>query len=384
MAVVVHYSSTNGTQTLDYVRGNGKGHNGHQIRNLVISNIACSSDIDTAKMMMQTEWNRPHRAKVQAHHYVQSFSLSELDPKNKDDISKCNELGNQLAKKIIGKRHLMAIIATQRDGKGGKLHNHIVICNQDYMNGKALAGIGTNIKNIRRKNDQVLRENHMQQPEKLIDEYTDNTALTRKLQDAGKYSWKGDLQERIDQAQMNSTNWNEYFENLDNLGVSIRAFKKRAFENGKLVDSTQKLKTITYTFIGQDDKEHKCRATRLGSNYDFDVTEQKMKIVKEMRKGESRRDEESNATVNELAGEKARRDVNELANAGYQRIEQQAREYAREQQQSRRFAEEQQNAICGTREQAQSVGSNNPDDDAENAEYRRLMGIDHELEYPGF
>lgn len=368
---------------MDYVRGNGKGHNGHAVRNLVVSNIACSSDIDTAKNMMKFEWNQPHRSKVEAHHYVQSFSLDEFDPNNKNDISKCNELGNQLAKKIIGKRHLMAIIATQRDGKGGKLHNHIVICNQDYVNGKALAGIGTNIKNIRKKNDQVIADNNMQQPESLTDEYTDNTALTRKLQDAGKYAWKGDLQDRIDQAQMDSTNWEEYIQNLGDLGVTIRAFKKKAFENGKLVDPTQKLKTITYTFIGQDDKEHKCRATRLGSNYDFKATEEKMTMIKEMKANESAGNEEANATIEQLANEQIERNVSELASAGYQRIKQQAEEHAREQRRARQFAQEQSNAVYGNQEQTRSVRSNDRDNDDEDAEYRKLAGIDHELEYPG-
>lgn len=387
MAVVIKRLSENGTNTLNYIKGkNGKGHNGHEVRNVVVSAIDCSCDLDEAKQMMQTEWSKPHQSKVQTHHYIQSFEKTELDPKNPDDISRCNELGYQLAQKIIGKGHHMAVIATQIDGKSGLLHNHIVICNQDYQTGKALAGRTASIEIARKKNDTVLKANGMTQPDKLTDEYTANTDLVRKIEDNGGYSWKGDLQRRIEQAQEKSGDWNEFTDNLDELGVTIRAFRKKAYRNGKLIDPSQKMKTITYLFTDNNGKEEKCRATRLGSEYDFNSLEQSFDIVKEMRKDESERLERQNQQrqraerrVRELAGREINQQIDRLAESGDSIIRETKRQAERQAEQKARQAER---ARIERERQSRSrrhVVKPAETDEREDEEYRKLAGIDHEL-----
>lgn len=336
--------------------------------------------------MMQTEWKKPHRSKAEAHHYIQSFEMSELDPTNPDDISKCNELGYQLAQKIIGKSHHMAVIATQIDGKSGLLHNHIVICNQDYQTEKALAGRAASIKTARKKNDAVLKANGMNQPDKLTDEYTANTALIRKIEDNGGYSWKGDLQRRIEQAQEKSGDWNEFIKNLDEQDVTIRAFKKKAYRNGKLIDPSQKMKTITYSFTDNNGKEEKCRATRLGSEYDFNSLEQSFDIVKEMRKDESERVErqtqqrqQAERRVRELAGREINQQIDRLAESGDSIIRETERQAERRAEQKARQAEQ---ARIERERQSRSrrhVVKPAETDEREDEEYRKLAGIDHEL-----
>ena len=387
MAVVIKRLSENGTNTLNYIKGkNGKGHNGHEVRNVVVSAIDCSCDLDEAKQMMQTEWSKPHQSKVQTHHYIQSFEKTELDPTNPDDISKCNELGYQLAQKIIGKSHHMAVIATQIDGKSGLLHNHIVICNQDYQTGKALAGRAASIKTARKKNDAVLKANGMNQPDKLTDEYTANTDLVRKIEDNGGYSWKGDLQRRIEQAQQKSGDWNEFTDNLDELGVTIRAFKKKAYRNGKLIDPSQKMKTITYSFTDNNGKEEKCRATRLGSEYDFNSLEQSFEVVKEMRKDESERLERQNQQrqraeqrVRELAGQEINQQIDRLAESGDSIIRETKRQAERQAEQKARQAERAEQECRRQARYRQRVVKPAETDEREDDEYRKLAGIDHEL-----
>lgn len=390
MAVVVKNLSKNGTQTLNYIKGkDGKGHNGHQVRNVVISAIDCSCDLDEAKQMMQTEWKKPHRSKAEAHHYIQSFKMNELDPINPDDISKCNELGYQLAQKIIGKSHHMAVIATQIDGKSGLLHNHIVICNQDYQTGKALAGRAASIKTARKKNDAVLKANGMNQPDKLTDEYTANTALIRKIEDNGGYSWKGDLQRRIEQAQEKSGDWNEFIKNLDEQDVTIRAFKKKAYRNGKLIDPSQKMKTITYSFTDNNGKEEKCRATRLGSEYDFNSLEQSFDLIKEMRKDEServerqaqqrQREQYAEQEVRELADREISRRIDSLAEHGRSIAERIAEETERRAEQKARRAERARIERERQSRSRQHVVKPAETDEREDEEYRKLAGIDHEL-----
>lgn len=339
--------------------------------------------------MMQTEWNKPHQSKAQTHHYIQSFEKGELDPTNPDDISKCNELGYQLAQKIIGKSHHMAVIATQIDGKSGLLHNHIVICNQDYQTGKALAGRVASIKTARKKNDAVLKANSMTQLDKLTDEYTANTDLTRKIEDNGGYSWKGDLQRRIEQAQQKSGDWNEFADNLNEQGVTIRAFKKKAYRNGKIIDPSQKMKTITYSFTDNNGKEEKCRATRLGSEYDFNSLEQSFDIVREMRKDESEQLKEqteqrqrAEQRVRELADRRISKEIDRLAEHGRSIVERNAEETERKARQVEQARIERERQA----QRRQRVVKPAETDEREDEEYRKLAGIDRELgdEFPLF
>lgn len=291
MAIIKVKGRSDGKKNINYLEGkNGKGHNGHEIRNEIISNIDCSSDLEMTKLMMSENWKKYHRSEIQIRHFIQSFRTDELDPNNPDDVKKCNQLGVELAKKIIGKSHHMAVICTQKDGDSGLLHNHISIDNIDYVTRKGLSHSQTNLNLIMQKNDEVLASHNMVQPAVLTDEYTENLGLVRKIEDSGKYSWKGDLQNRVKIAQSEALDWNDYLQRLKKQGVSVRAFKKSAFDNGKLIDPSKRMKRFTYSFTDKDNKERKCGVSRLGSRFGFEGSEDQFKqnIDEQVRKAEIR------------------------------------------------------------------------------------------------
>lgn len=231
--------------------------------------------------MVWRKFHAKQKNRIEIYRYTQTFSLEELDPNNSADVRKAHKLGVQLAHKIMGRTHHLCIVATQKDGDGGNLHNHIFICSQDYLSGKAIRGKQKNVADLQRWNDEVLHENQMFQPESIRKEFDSvragekHTIAEIKMRKRQIYVWKDDLRGRIDKVQQKSLSWTDYLSRLADQGVECRAFRKKAFNSrGELINENLKLKYISYTFTDKRGKVHKIRDKSLGTDYGSKNVEQ--------------------------------------------------------------------------------------------------------------
>lgn len=96
------------------------------------------------------------KRKVESYHYIQSWSKDELDGDRAEDVEKAHAAGLEFANRVAPNSPVM--VATQHDGKGRCLHNHIIIGNLDWDTGKALPKEAVHHGHIKIINDDVMRD----------------------------------------------------------------------------------------------------------------------------------------------------------------------------------------------------------------------------------
>ena len=125
MYTKIHHSR-NGTKSLRYCLGNGHGHNGNNKRNLRISTINMKKPSGNYAAQMSEYWrfgrSNHHN---QTRNIIISYSDNELSPHDEADIEIADHIAREFVKKYYPNRQ--AVIFTQADGKGKKLHTHIII-----------------------------------------------------------------------------------------------------------------------------------------------------------------------------------------------------------------------------------------------------------------
>jgi hypothetical protein len=101
------------------------------------------------------------KREVQCLHYRQSFSPQEFDPDDPADVQRANDLGYLLAKKMHP--HADCLIVTHLDGRGHKVHNHILAINHDNETGHALSEYRTfyDRKTGKQRGVQSINDEHM-------------------------------------------------------------------------------------------------------------------------------------------------------------------------------------------------------------------------------
>jgi hypothetical protein len=95
--------------------------------------------VSVAKQQMRDvrkKWNKNKLgAYVHAYHVIESFAKDELDPDDPDSWMTAQDLGRALAEDRFPGRQ--ALIVTQRDGKTGCVHNHIVVNSIETKTGRS-------------------------------------------------------------------------------------------------------------------------------------------------------------------------------------------------------------------------------------------------------
>lgn len=234
--------------------------------------MASGSNLDPqfAMLQMRDVWKAHGKTDgktVQVYRVIQSFGLDELDPSNPADIARANEIGKLLAMELYPDKQ--ALIVTQADGKGGKLHNHVLVNSVGFVDGKSLRGYRKEHDAVAEKTDELLERFEMKP---LDTERTrkKRTSQEKRLADAGKYVWKDDLRERIEQG-------------LSDVGVtSQKAFVAHMREQ-YAVDVTYRGKGITYSFEDANGKKQKSRDGRLGTDFAPETIEERFKTNSELQ-----------------------------------------------------------------------------------------------------
>jgi len=187
---------------------------------------------------------------VEMYRVIQSFGLNELDPDNPEHIAIANDIGQTLANELYPDKQ--ALIVTQADGEGGKLHNHILVNSLSFKDGKSIRGKEASWKTISDKSDEILERHGLKPIEREVGAIN-STMAERKLREKGEYVWKDDLRGRIDSAMSNrdivsQDDFVDYMRDEYDVGVRFR---------GK--------KGASYDFVDENGKKRTSRATALSN-----------------------------------------------------------------------------------------------------------------------
>lgn len=241
---------------------------------------------------------------VQAYLAIQSFDVAELNPDDITDLNKANKIGLETAKKMWGKDRQLFVV-TQADN--GIVHNHIVCCSPDIRYGKSLRGKQTNHKYAMEISDQVIADYGVKNFNSQKSEFREKQSMGEiKRREKGLYVWKDDLKNRI----------RDCMDREDILSVDDF---KNVMESDFNVDVRISGKgNLSYRFIDQENKDRKCRASRLGNVYgkegiDYGIIDNRTKKIRKSRNKSKRIESVESIDV----GEENRIDRREVESVGF-------------------------------------------------------------------
>ncbi len=159
-AVVVASSTRNSAALIGYVLNDKKDQRGERY---VVATGVNGALVDRAEAQFRDVRKRHGKDRagqyVQAYHVIQAFAkdgVGALDPEDPDDWLRAHELGRALAKlKAPGRE---AIVVTQRDGKTGCLHNHIVINSVERETGRSYNSAWVTHSKLVQEHDELLAD----------------------------------------------------------------------------------------------------------------------------------------------------------------------------------------------------------------------------------
>lgn len=200
---------------------------------------------------------------IQARLLIQSFSTDELDPDSQDDLDKANQIGLETANHLYGSTRQILVV-TQADN--GKVHNHIVTVSPDLITGKSVRGKAATVGAVRSVSDEIIAQHGVRNKntENQLERKNQRTMGEVKRAEEGLYVWKDDLRERI-------------LETLADEDVRSREiFIERMKERG--VEAVYRGKSVSYRFTDQEGKSRTSRAKKLGSDYDVESVDTKLRL----------------------------------------------------------------------------------------------------------
>lgn len=263
MAITTITSTKNGKGSIDYVlKGRTEDKKNPEERTLAVRGH--NLDPSRASEQMSAVWRnfgKDDGNTIQTYRIIQSFRESDFNKENYEDIEKANKIGLALAEKLYPNRQ--ALIVTQADGEGGKVHNHIIVNSVDPVDGKSLRGIETSWeKTISKANDEVLKEHKIKALERgtlrdIAYSRSELSIITDKTA-----SWKDTIRDAVE-------------DSISDKNITSMEDLKEKLKDDYDIELKLRGKTITYsgTFNTSKDEENpkfverKVRATKLGNNY---------------------------------------------------------------------------------------------------------------------
>lgn len=195
----------------------GKGHNGEEMRNVKVARIWLHNG--NYLEQMRRYWLRARsNHKAQIFQIIQSFSKNELNPDDPVDIEKANIIGQKFVLEHYKNRQ--ALVCTQKDGKGGCLHNHILINDVSFVDYKGCGDGYYHHTNIMRWSDEITSRYT------VLDMGTgknyDNVSVAEKaIHKRNGYSYIGDIRQRVSTAMSEASSENNFFDRLIENGVAV-------------------------------------------------------------------------------------------------------------------------------------------------------------------
>ena len=258
-----------------------------------------------AKVQMKVVRNHANgdTVKNQAIRIIQSFSPDDLDITNPENWQKCNDIDYEFARRAFGGSKFddtdyppyQIAIYTHVDGKGHKLHNHIIINKTNLDDNKQwhVENLNDEWLSFRDINDEVCHEFGLEIPQERSKQVK-KTISERELELKGQYVWKNDLRSRIDQAldeiQKNNISLEEALKSRE---VDLR----RRGQNG-----------ISFAFVDDEGKKRISRGQRLGTKYErktIDDYEQEIQQQRQQQQADEPRNEPDSRGVHAIARRQA-------------------------------------------------------------------------------
>lgn len=258
-----------------------------------------------AKVQMKVVRNHANgdTVKNQAIRIIQSFSPDDLDITNPENWQKCNDIGYEFARRAFGGSKFddtdyppyQIAIYTHVDGKGHKLHNHIIINKTNLDDNKQwhVENLNDEWLSFRDINDEVCHEFGLEIPQERSKQVK-KTISERELELKGQYVWKNDLRSRIDQAldeiQKNNISLEEALKSRE---VDLR----RRGQNG-----------ISFAFVDDEGKKRISRGQRLGTKYErktIDDYEQEIQQQRQQQQADEPRNKPDSRGVHAIARRQA-------------------------------------------------------------------------------
>lgn len=254
-------------------------------RAVVRSGINISPTYANAEMKAVRQHANGDTIKNQAIRIIQSFSADDLDITNPENWQICNEIGYEFARRAFGGVDAerkegyyppyQIAVYTHVDGKGHKLHNHIIVNKTNLNDGKQwiVDNLDQEWRSFREINDAVCREYGLEITRERSKKVK-KTISERELEMKGQYVWKNDLRSRIDDALADLKKKNINLEAaLKTRGVDVR----RRGQNG-----------ISYAFVDNEGKKRISRGKRLGTNYERESVDEYEQKIKQQREQQER------------------------------------------------------------------------------------------------
>ena len=258
-----------------------------------------------AKVQMKVVRNHANgdTVKNQAIRIIQSFSPDDLDITKPENWQKCNDIGYEFARRAFGGSKFddtdyppyQIAIYTHVDGKGHKLHNHIIINKTNLDDNKQwhVENLNDEWLSFRDINDEVCCEFGLKIPQERSKQVK-KTISERELELKGQYVWKNDLRSRIDEAldeiQKNDISLEEALKSRE---VDLR----RRGQNG-----------ISFAFIDNEGKKRISRGQRLGTKYErktIDDYEQGIQQQRQQQQAGEPRNEPDSRGIHAIARRQA-------------------------------------------------------------------------------
>lgn len=230
--------------------------------------------------------------RIVAFNVVQSWPPDELDKNNPADVRRANELGREYARRLGAKDYS---VVTHIDGKGGCVHNHIVMINNS-VDDKALQGL--HWQRVVATNDKLMLDNGLSTPDKSPDRQSER-AIHAELDGAPlKYDPTEDLKQRIRDAAAESTDLESFVAAMAQRDVSVNVRQYTARKK----DGSIREPGISYKLAGR----RPAKGSKLGTdfcwahlesvwqhNLDMQQTAPEPEPVRTLRFGSNRQKEET-------------------------------------------------------------------------------------------
>ena len=246
-----------GADAILYARGHGWGHNGRVCRNLYSAGVNMLPDVTVRfEEQMKPLWDRMDaRHKIQVNRCVVSFSPNELDPDDEADQLTALEIGCRIAE--ANAPDCQSAVFVQADGKGHKLHLHILTNDVRLSDHKGVDSRVYYHPHFRRLVDEICGEYFTldepgKAPERVSQSVRERRAANERIRERNraeaedaelegrapvlepeKYIWQDDLRERIRRAAVQA--WDE-----DSFAQALRA------DGVELLEQKQKGGAVTY------------------------------------------------------------------------------------------------------------------------------------------
>lgn len=231
------YTSTNPSKsvvaTLSYLRGNGRGHNGNEKRNMLVGSVGMMpDDMISFEKQMLTEWalRASNRNLNECRRVLASWSRNELDPDDPESPYKALEMSEEFVKKAYPDR--IACIFIQGDGKSKLIHSHIVLAGADSINHKGFSRDETSYRYVETLFDQIASETiTLDYGKGCKDKYSQNVRRLRdqaaeKGKDSSEDSWTDELKRRISIAMNFAVSMESFKAKLEELGIKLKVINK--------------------------------------------------------------------------------------------------------------------------------------------------------------